>query len=245
MTPTLRAVVSALAGLGLLACHATSPFSPDEARTPTPDQRDRPKPPAPPTPAPGGAVSFVALNQARNATISKPAGTQAGDLLISAAFSPNPPAVPAGWTQIGTTTRVGPSDFSHYFAAAWRIAQAGDTSWSWTRSVLTITHAYRNASPTAAIHAFSLARSTAGNPPLGNLTASAAGDAAVYICIGVYHANVHPAPGYTARIDWTADDYGTGDRLNLAANQTTGGNLDTAGDAWNDRAVLHLIVKRR
>lgn len=189
-------------------------------------------------------MAYVGHDVVRGPGINKPAGAQPGDLLVSAVLAAGDPRLPAGWTALGgSPTRVGPDGFEHYFAAGWRIVQAGDATWSWGVGALAITHAYRNVA-SAPIQAFNLARSQLANPPLGDLRASsAAGDAAVYICIGVYHANVHPAPGYSARIDWTADDFGSGDRLGLAASQTTGGRLDTAGDAWNDRGVLHLVVR--
>jgi hypothetical protein len=188
-------------------------------------------------------VAYVGHEVVRGPTISKPALAEPGDLMVTAVLAAGEPRLPAGWTALGSPTRVGPDGFVHYFAAGWRVAQAGDASWSWGLGALTITHAYRYAA-NAPIQAYDLARSQLANPLLRELRASSSpGDAAVYICIGVYHANVHPAPGYTPRIDWTADDFGSGDRLGLAANATTGGRLDTAGDAWNDRGVLHLIVK--
>lgn len=207
-----------------------------------------------PSPSAGSAVTFVGSNHysvpldGRDATpITKPPGTQTGDFLISAAMANQgtPPVVPAGWTQIGGSVTLGPGwPLAFTMVAAYHIVQSGDTSWNWTHSVVTVTHAYRDVSATVPVFTYRMSRSRVSDPPIGDLAASSGGgDAAIYIVMGVYHQNDNHPPDYAGRVENTAADYGSGDRLNLWGGETTGGNLDVSpDDGNNDRGVFHAIL---
>ncbi len=72
------------------------------------------------------AVTRRSFATALSATIAKPSGVQAGDLLIAcvARFnSATPPTLPAGWTNITSGAH---SAFSASFRICYRIAEAGD-----------------------------------------------------------------------------------------------------------------------
>lgn len=72
------------------------------------------------------AVTRRSFAVALSATIAKPAGVQAGDLLIAcvARFnSTTPPTLPAGWTNITSGQH---SAFGASFRVCYRIAEAGD-----------------------------------------------------------------------------------------------------------------------
>ena len=238
-------ILTAALGLGAIAqCGGGSPTNPAPSGS------------ASASPGATSGVTYVGHNHYSvpldtndASAITKPSGTQTGDFLISAAMAPEdtPPVVPPGWTQIGGNITMGPGWPLYYvMAVAYRVVQSGDTSWTWTHSAATVTHAYRNVSATSPVHAsIGPTRHQTADPPIGNLTASSAGgDASVYICLGMYHANITHPPNYTGRVENTAADYGSGDRLGLTPGQTTGGNLSSSDDINNDRGIVHVILRR-
>lgn len=239
-------LTSALALAGACGGGGSSPTNP------TPSGSPSASPSA--SPGAGSGVAYVGHNNysvpldGGDATpITRPTGTQTGDFLISAAFAPEdtPPVVPSGWTQIGSNLTIGPGwPLNYVMVVAYRVVQSGDTSWNWTYSSCTVTHAYRGVSATPVYASTGPTRVQSADPTIGTLTASSrGGDASVCICIGMYHHNVHAATNYTARVDNTAADYGSCDRLGLTSEQETGGNLNSdPNDDPNDFGVVHVIL---
>ncbi|MBI2774213.1 MAG: RHS repeat protein, partial [Chloroflexi bacterium] len=89
--------------------------------------RSTPAPPAPPPPPPN-VVTFRAASSAHNGagatslTVPRPAGTQAGDVLVAFVYAEAVTVdTPSGWTLIGTASYA-----SHLGRAYWRRASAGD-----------------------------------------------------------------------------------------------------------------------
>ena len=98
-----------------------------------------PTPPPPPSPTPG-SISVAGTSTTYSATatpitLSKPAGTAAGDILvasITADLNPTMSAVPAGWTPVvkGLSVGSGARIFSYYHV----VDSADPASYTWTTS---------------------------------------------------------------------------------------------------------------
>lgn len=87
------------------------------------------------------AISFVGKTNNSGATATLPTGWQAGDLALAYAYrdgSNTPPSLPTGWTDIHNS---GANTNSHRLA--YRVLQAGDSSWTFTNATETIVHVYR------------------------------------------------------------------------------------------------------
>ncbi len=199
-------------------------------------------------PAAAAPVAHVATEIAYGPTASAPPGTRPGDLLIVGVLAQPQVAPPAGWTLLGVETPCGPSAHRYYGSYWYRLRAAGDGAWTWTNSVATQIAAYRNVDTGAPFVAHAVAaHGEPGAAPvfsiaLPSLTASAAGDAAHYQSLGIYHAAFTPPPGYIDRAVGRADSTTAGDRLNLGPGQASGGTLSLVGN-FDSGVHLHALLR--
>ncbi len=170
-------------------------------------------------------------------TVSAPSGAAVGDLLVVGVTGSSTPAIPAGWTQIGTSETIN----GYTTKWAWRIRQSGDTTYAgWTNTEAYAIIDFYNTDPTSPVYAQDTFTSTADPIPLTSLTASVtAGDAAVYISIGTGFGTYTAPASYTESVDQY--EVTAGRRVGLTASQSTSGNLDPS--ASSSFMVLHAIIK--
>ncbi len=194
------------------------------------------------------AVTHVATSITYAATAAAPAATLPGDLLIAGVLAQPAVVAPPGWTRIGAEVPCGPNAFRFYASYWYRFRRAGDASWTWSNSVATQIAVYRGVDQGAPfVGADVAAHGEPGGSPtfsisLPSLTASGAGDAAHYQSLGIYHAAFTPPGGYVDRAVGRADSTTSGDRLALAAGQTSGGTLTLVGN-FDSGAHLHAMLR--
>jgi hypothetical protein len=82
--------------------------------------------------AESNATDLTSGNSTTSLTIGIPSGTENNDLMLMVLFTNNAQTVtaPNGWTNVTTYTGYG----TLYIRIMYRVAQPGDTSWTWTQS---------------------------------------------------------------------------------------------------------------
>lgn len=192
------------------------------------------------------AVTFRSATQVYSTSIT-PGSVQAGDLIVLTTIGNPEPSLPAGFTQLGSTSTL---DGGYYTKHGWRIRQAGDSSYTCTNAAEIHTLTFANADPANPIGDYSAwTESGAGGDPwnvvLPTLTAPAVdGCAALYSVAGSYHAIFPAVTNYTGDFTGNADDTGAGHRLSLTSGQTTGGTCaETSTAGGVSQGWLHAIVR--